>query len=73
MKLKCESHGRRVLAVSTNPGFLHRNGDMSKCTDGVAVLVDPVEHITRSFRIVLGKIVEFDCLKKSGPHTKKHN
>lgn len=70
MKLKCATHDRRVLTVPGVPSFLHRTGDMSKCDSKVAVMQDNTSHITRTFHIVLDKLVEFACDKKSRPHSK---
>lgn len=69
MKLKCDAHGRRVLAVPGGSSFLHRTGDMSDCNSKVAVMQDNTSHITRTFHIVLGKFVEFSCDKKSRSQT----
>jgi hypothetical protein len=71
MKLKCGSHGRRVLSIGNN--FAHRTGDMSKCDSKTAVMVDSTSHITRSFHIVNGSVEELSCDKKQRPHTpRKH-
>ena len=71
MKLKCDKHDRRVLSVETSPSFLHRTGDMSKCDSKTASLVDTTSHIKRSFHIVLGKLVQFECDKAQRPHTSR--
>lgn len=38
MKLKCNTHNRRVVAGSAS--FLHRNGDGSKCDSPTATIGD---------------------------------
>lgn len=55
MKLKCETHGRRVLSVPTSNRFLHRTGDMSVCEGMTAALVDNVSGTTRIFTIDVGQ------------------
>jgi hypothetical protein len=71
MKLKCDKHARRVLSIPGSPALHHRTGDMSKCDGKTAVMVDNTSHITRSFHIVLGKLVQFECNKESRPHTNR--
>lgn len=71
MKLKCDSHGRRVLSIGNK--FAHRTGDMSSCDSKIAVMADNTSHITRKFKLVDGSIEEISCDKKSRPHTpRKH-
>lgn len=72
MKLKCDKHERRVLSIPGSPSFHHRTGDMSTCDSKIAVLKDTTSHITRTYHIVLGKLVQFDCNKESRPHTTRN-
>lgn len=51
MKLKCDTHGRRVLAVSTSDKFLHRTGDMSVCDSQTATLRDNISRTSRVFAV----------------------
>lgn len=70
MKLKCSTHGRRVLSVGSR--FAHRTGDMSACADRKAVLVDNTSHITRTFHILTdGTLQQSSCNKQQKPHAKR--
>lgn len=67
MKLKCDTHGRRVLSVSTSPHFLHRNGDMSRCDSKTATLQDNISKTTRKF--VVMRHLALPNLFAIGPHS----
>lgn len=55
MKLKCDTHGRRVLAVTTSDKFLHRTGDMSVCDSQTATLRDNISRTSRVFATAKSK------------------
>lgn len=55
MKLKCETHGRRVLSLSNSPSLHHRTGDMSRCDSKFAVLRDNTSRTTRKFVVMAQK------------------
>lgn len=55
MKLKCDNHNRRVLSVSTNPSFIHRTGDGSKCDSKTASLTDTRSKTKRTFVVMAQK------------------